>query len=403
MASVGDVMSFTLVGGTINPDHPVALSFPMHGEVDPSQVGIFYLKPDGKWQYQKTTVANGKATALVTHFSTYGLFTAQSVLSPVPTDTSSNVPAGTNIYLTPQTAGSSIYVTLDGTEPKSSNTGMLYNGAGIIVPDNGITVRAIATKNGMLDSPEMNYHYNALQNDNTSLGTIHVGLDSSLSMTVPVTSVNGSNYSATVSSVFYAVYVDVAAADPTSQVIVRYNDTTVTKTTPIQLFPGTNTILIIVKAANGDSKVYTLNVYRSLPTNADIALTYGNQTLQRNGNLFRLDVGAFVDHLQLGVKLTDPHALLTVTGAVYSNGIIDFPAIKYDLNYYELHVKADGPEQLFKLQIFKHPTSAELDSNQDGKVRIDDIIKLVHNSNSIFDTKDIISLLARISPSVIAQ
>ncbi|WP_102348180.1 DUF4073 domain-containing protein [Bacillus sp. Marseille-P3661] len=76
----GKIINFNFVGGTVT--HPVEIVLPLQSGSDVSKTGIFYLKADGNWEYQPSTVENGSVKATVNHFSTYGVLEAQQALAP---------------------------------------------------------------------------------------------------------------------------------------------------------------------------------------------------------------------------------------------------------------------------------------------------------------------------------
>ena len=79
----------------------------------------------------------------------------ERVAAPAFSPEAGAVAAGTVVTITSPTEGASIYYTLDGTEPTKAST--LYTG-GITVSD-AVTVKAVATKEGMLDSEVVTASY----------------------------------------------------------------------------------------------------------------------------------------------------------------------------------------------------------------------------------------------------
>lgn len=150
MSKAGPVLDFTF--NHMEFSQPVRLSFPYHPDSGQEKLGIFYLREDGTWEHQASTIENGYAHSYVQHFSTYGVFEAEQATSPV-----TNVASGSRlsdqakILLSSATPGVKIYYTLDGSEPTTQS--LLYTNESVItVPAQGLHLKAIAAKENMRNS-----------------------------------------------------------------------------------------------------------------------------------------------------------------------------------------------------------------------------------------------------------
>ncbi len=77
--------------------------------------------------------------------------------------TESTVERGFQLKLTTSTAGATIYYTLDGSDPTESTTRKTYN-APIVLRDD-VTVKAVATRDGLKDSPVGEFVYTVISNE----------------------------------------------------------------------------------------------------------------------------------------------------------------------------------------------------------------------------------------------
>ncbi|TDF97096.1 cadherin-like beta sandwich domain-containing protein [Paenibacillus piri] len=153
LKAAGPVMAFTLKGAAVDRNHPVRLEFPVISGADNNRVGIFYYNDQAhKWEYQPTAIsADGRASAYVSHFSTYGVFQANRV-EPVQAS-EVRLPNGESVItLTTATTGTDvkIYYTLDNSAPTASS--LIYNPADRPKLAANRTLKAFAAKPGMLDS-----------------------------------------------------------------------------------------------------------------------------------------------------------------------------------------------------------------------------------------------------------
>ena len=90
-----------------------------------------------------------------------GRFTIQTTQDQVAAPTA-NPPAGTystaqSVSLSSETSGASIFCTIDGSDPRTSGTRMIFNGAFTISTDT--TIKAYAKKEGMADSDVVSFSY----------------------------------------------------------------------------------------------------------------------------------------------------------------------------------------------------------------------------------------------------
>lgn len=416
LKQAGPVVNFAFQGLNMNQlDKPVKLQFSITPGTDISKVGIFYLNElNGKWEYQRTSIdSNGVATAYVTHFSAYGVFTSDQVSAPIANPASGSVlQAGFPVELTTTTVGAEIYFTVDGSEPTSEST--LYDSSHmpIAVEANGLTVRAIAQKDGMRDSMGQTFVYStSMESDNAKLRSILASTEPSFSNLLVVTpdvSTESTVYAATVSNDVYSVYVNALAEHVGASVSISQNGHPITVSDAVYLNVGVNPILVAVTAENGDQRSYTLNVNRLGSANADISdIQYGDVPLEQSSHTFTLNVGWNVSNVNLLVHLSDPTAQMTVTGVTYDTNGIHIPDISFDAsrNIFTILVTAqDGTVKTYNLQIVRSPEPPKefLDTNDDGFVSIDDVTRLVFEQFDVdgngFDANDVTYLLSQIGP-----
>ncbi|CAN7689521.1 cadherin-like beta sandwich domain-containing protein [Paenibacillus sp. LjRoot153] len=416
LQQVGPVVEFRFQGmQTGQLEAPVKLQFPIAPGTDLSKVGIFYFdEMTGKWEYQRTNIdANGHVSAFVTHFSTYGVFIADQASAPIANPASGSIlQAGMSITLTTATGGAEIRYTTDGSEPASAST--LYDSAHIPTASagNGLIVKAIVQKDGMIDSIVQTFTYTiSALSDNAKLSGILASTDSSFSNLLAVTpdgSAGTTVYAATVSNVVDSVYVNAFAEHSGAHVSILKDGLPVTVSNAVYLNVGVNPILILVTAENGDRQEYTLNVNRLGSGNADISgIRYGDEPLLQSGNTFMLNVGWDMATVNVLVSLSDPTAQMTVTGATYDMNVIHIPDLSFDAsqNIYPIIVTAqDGTAKTYSLQIVRSPEPSKdiLDTNHDGFISIDDVSKLVLEQFDVdgngFDSNDVMYLLRQIEP-----
>ncbi|UJF34590.1 immunoglobulin-like domain-containing protein [Paenibacillus hexagrammi] len=424
LQQAGPVVKFTFQGMQTNPlPAPVNLQFAVDPGTDISKIGIFYYnEATGKWEYQRTIAeSSNKVSAYVSHFSTYGVFTADQAAAPIANpESGAELQPGMSVTLATATDGAAIRYTLDGSEPTASS--ILYSNIQqpTAVAGSDLIVKAFAQKDGMIDSIVQTFTYStASLSSNTRLGSIVVSTDSAQLNLLTVTSDGSavpSLYTTTVPSVVSAVYVSAAAEYPGAHVdmyedgqLISVNDAVYA----VNLNVGVNRLQLVVTAENGDQQTYTLNVNRLGASNADItSMKYENVPLTQVGNLFTLRVGWDVDAVDLDVSLSDPHAYFTVTGATYGMDSIHMADLSFDpaSNISAVNVTAqDGTVKTYSVQVVRtpEPTDAVLDGNHDGSIRIDDIVALVREQYDVdgngFDANDVKYLLSRIQPKSVQK
>jgi hypothetical protein len=176
LTAAGTIAKFTFTGITVN--EPVLISFPVKAGVDITKVGIFYKNGD-IWEYQPSTVINGIAYAWVNHFSTYGVLEAGKAATPTANPAAGLVSAGTSVELTSTTSGTKIYYTLDGNAPTTKS--LLYDPNNKpVVPSEGLTINALAYKDGMINSNIATFIY-TVQSDTQAVADAKAALtDSSI-------------------------------------------------------------------------------------------------------------------------------------------------------------------------------------------------------------------------------
>lgn len=149
--AAGPILNFTF-DRVVQLTAPVQLTLPVTGSVtSPKKAGIFYYnETSSAWEYVPSQVVGGNVTGAVTHFSTYGVLSADTASAPVITKQAVTGTAMTEITLVSATSGASIYYTLDGTDPTANSA--LYNALSKPKITAGQKVKAIAVKNGMVTS-----------------------------------------------------------------------------------------------------------------------------------------------------------------------------------------------------------------------------------------------------------
>lgn len=228
-----------------------------------------------------------------------------------------------------------IRYTIDGTEPTSES--MLYDTQNqpTAVAGGSLTVRAIAQKDGMIDSNAQTFVYTiSTLSDNANLTGILASTDSSFSNLFAVTpegSAGTTIYAATVSKVVNAVYVNALTEHVGAMVSMFKDGLPVTVSNAVYLNVGVNPVHIIVIAENGNRQAFTLNINKLGSGNADISgIRYGNEPLLQSGNTFMLNVGWDMATVNVLVDLSDPTAQMTVTGATYDMTVIHIKDLSFD-------------------------------------------------------------------------
>jgi hypothetical protein len=100
--------------------------------------------------------ATGGATSVPSNVATVTVNSVQQVATPIASISSGTVNKDTPVTLSTITSGAVIYYTLDGSAPSTSD---LQYTQPIIITDNAIIIRAIAIKDGMLNSEIASFAY----------------------------------------------------------------------------------------------------------------------------------------------------------------------------------------------------------------------------------------------------
>ncbi|WP_187274374.1 cadherin-like beta sandwich domain-containing protein [Paenibacillus sp. N3.4] len=152
---------------------------------------------------------------------------------------------------------------------------------------------------------------------------------------------------------------------------VKVNGTTVISGQPseaIALNVGVNTISVVVTAANGSMKTYTIQVTR-VSNNAllsSMAVDQGmlSPTFSPSGLNYTLDVLNTISNFNLFLTKAEPNQTLTVTGAVYSNVTNNVYAyqvsnLKVGSNSVQIAVSAqDGTSNPYMLTVNRAPAAS---------------------------------------------
>ncbi len=129
---------------------------------DGAQTVIYYTLDGTKPTEESTVYTDGikitgpttiKAIAYAKGRAASEIVTLNYILrqTKTPSVTEQNVKGGKKLYIQSKTENSTVYYTLDGTDPKTSDTVILYE-APFIVGESGTKVRAYAKANGYMDS-----------------------------------------------------------------------------------------------------------------------------------------------------------------------------------------------------------------------------------------------------------
>ena len=121
-----------------------------HGEVQDLKPGLNTIEI-------KVTAENGQHTSTYT-LNIQRLPAGQEAAQPVADPSGGSVPSGTKVILSTSTDGATIHYTTDGSEPTSSSAE--YTAPIEVTAE--MTIKAVAVKDGMLDSEVMEEHYTVL-------------------------------------------------------------------------------------------------------------------------------------------------------------------------------------------------------------------------------------------------
>jgi len=139
LTAAGAAVSISFSESDLSFESGVGLRMPLDEGADPARTAVFH-KHDGHWDYQPTTIEDGFATAVVTHFSTYAVLEAPAAEPPKSTAKLSELKPGDTLYLVSDTTGSQVLY---------STTGPDYPGdfkpyEPIEVPEDGLVLYALA-------------------------------------------------------------------------------------------------------------------------------------------------------------------------------------------------------------------------------------------------------------------
>ncbi|MBD3343887.1 MAG: hypothetical protein GF401_02350, partial [Chitinivibrionales bacterium] len=136
------------------------------------RIGLFVKDSSGLW----STASTGAQDSAVT--SEFAGITATPDISPI----AGNYPDSVVVTIACDTTGASIYYTTDGSEPNISST--LYNGA--VTLKSSATIKALAVKQGLANSPIASQSYSVTQQFAQTPGTASkIVLDKGDSLSVP--------------------------------------------------------------------------------------------------------------------------------------------------------------------------------------------------------------------------
>jgi alpha-tubulin suppressor-like RCC1 family protein len=396
MGAVGPVVdiAFQSTSGNTLPG-PVQLSLPVSGNANSSNTGIFYYNPTrGVWEYQKTEIVNGRAIAVVRHFSIYGVFEANQASSVIAAPVSGAVAVGTKIELSTADAGATIFYTVDGTLPTRDSIPYDPNQKPV-VPENGLQLKAIATNSGVIDSPIASFNYSVKAP--VLLESIHF-YPEELSL-VPGFSSTQYLYTASVTENVYQITLSPVAAKYDATFSLTVNSTPHSVTDAVYLQTGVNVLELEVSLEGYASSKYEFNIHKLAQSgSAEISkLMWNGVRLKEEGSLFRVELPTSTSELTLDVVLADSTAAVSVSGAHYENNQLVFQQLRYGVNQAEIQVTAAGGEvKLYTVWLYR-----SLDLNDDGVYDISDAVRLIGqgydaNGDGVFDQQDIIVLLHQI-------
>ncbi|RTE08370.1 OmpL47-type beta-barrel domain-containing protein [Paenibacillus whitsoniae] len=242
---------------------------------------------------------------------------------------SGNVLAGTQIDLSTETAGASVYYTTDGSDPTTSTTKQLFNGNKVTISQN-TTIKTYAVKIGMNDSPVSTFDYKLAVVPpvaaNALSGVLFPGSSITLSANLTISDTNG------LQAVSSNVYYTTDGSDPrTSAARMNY-------TQPISINQNTTIRAYgVLDGAIASSPVtfeYTMtapssNIISNLPDNF-----YNRQGLE---NMPRIDYSSMTvanvrDFGATGDGITDDMAAFDqAVNALnaYGGGVLYMPAGTY--------------------------------------------------------------------------
>lgn len=276
----GPVVDIQFTGVTINS--PVSLSLPITGP-NPANVGIFYQN-GANWDYQSTQVNGTTATAVVNHFSIYGVLeSAQFPTQPQAVPSGAEpVTVGRRVYFE-AIAGAQIYYTTNGSSPTNLNWNLYNANLGIPVPANGMTLKAVAMKSGVRCSAVSTFTFTIAQPQEQQPGPSNEASLTDLSLCVTgvdqltgaqAFSPNDVAYEIAVANNVTSLTLDSVKANVNED--VKYYAGSL-MTVPIEgtitLAEGVNTLLVKVTSQDqSTTKVYTVVITRQAALSSEASL-----------------------------------------------------------------------------------------------------------------------------------
>lgn len=342
----GEVFSGTLIElNSINDGLETVIYYTLD-DTEPSMESTLYegsITISEQVTIKAVAYAMGRAKSETVKLS-YTLRTAKA-----PKITEQNAKGGKKIYLESETEGAAFYYTLDGTDPKVSETAVLYE-APFIVGTSGTVVRAYARSNGYLDS-EISEH------------TVEIG-----QLPAPVFSVTEDNVylntSLTITADSFAeIYYTVDGADPTKESGTLYTE-------PIEISDD-----VTVKAVAVSDGWQTSNVTEKAYTVYVTGKPYIIKT--KNGDAMKIELKSETPDATIYYTLdnTEP----TNTSAVYKDAIL--LSADTTIKAFAVSEKRKASEIYTEAVLVRH-VSDPVASIPSGEIRRTDKITLTSDGNA---------------------
>jgi hypothetical protein len=272
LQAAGPVLELSGFGYNISPDTPATIHFPLPGDVNASQVGIYALTASGNWQPLSTTIEeNGYAAAQITSYAAYGLFVPNAVPAAPNADLSQLSLSVGN--LSPAFASSQteykVYVD-DQTASATVTAGVAQSGSTLVingVPVSDKTPQTINLTQGITSVPIVVTSYDGMATKTYTINFVRGALKSLSASPGAVSHMPGTTqYSVTVEQNVYAISISAAAWDPNAtfsinDVPANANGGTVTQS--VYLNDLKTTVEIRIDSPNHDSATYDVVVYKS--------------------------------------------------------------------------------------------------------------------------------------------
>jgi hypothetical protein len=222
------------------------------------------------------------------------------------------------------------------------------------------------------------------------------------------------SYSVSVGSAVYSLNVAPTIADANATVIIK-KGTSITSgsaSNPIALNVGLNTISVMVTAQDGSTmKSYTIIVTRASEENTlkSITLSEGILAFSSEITSYEVPVGNLTTAITVTAAAYDPSASIKVNGITTVSGGVSIK-LNDGYNLIQVEVTPQGflPKLTYTIKVSKPYSKSNLhllaDINGDGKVRIDDLLKIMFKSpeerinydlnlDGHFDNADILMML----------